>query len=462
MAVTRNTIDLSSGPLFGKIIRFAIPLAVTHLLNLSFHAADTVVIGRWGSAVSMAAIGATAPLVGLLVNFFAGLSTGVNVLAAQYYGAKDSKRMSRLVHTSTVVSLVCGVAVAVIGWTFTRWMVDVTGVPVELQNRSILYLSITFAGLPFQIFYAFICAILRAVGDTKSPLFFLIFAGFTNVILNIILVVCFKMDVAGVAIATVASHIVSVYLGMRRLMRTRGSTRLVLKNIRVDIEALKGILRIGVPAGVQSSCFSLSNIVVQSSVNSLGAAVIAGSTVEISIEWLIYAVVFSLHHTAIAVVGQNYGAAKYHRLIRSIYICGALSFGVTLAGGWLFYLFSPQLVSIFTDDPEVIYWGVLRSKWIFSVYFLLGFMDCASGALRGLGCSLAPAVITILATCGVRVLWARLVFPVYGSLESLLLCYPVSWTFAAVLNIALLVYICRALLKLNRGKWINLLFGNKK
>ena len=221
MAVNRNTIDLSQGALLGKIIRFAIPLALTHLLNLSFHAADTVVIGRWGSAESMAAIGATGPIVGLLVNLFSGLSTGVNVLAAQFYGARDSKRMTRLVHTSTALSVICGVLVAAIGWGATRWIVEVTAIPEELQAKSILYLAIIFGGLPFQIFYAFICAILRAVGDTKSPLYFLIYAGVANIFLNILLVVFFHWDVAGVAVGTVASHVISVYLGMRRLMKNQ-------------------------------------------------------------------------------------------------------------------------------------------------------------------------------------------------------------------------------------------------
>ena len=454
MAINRNTLDLTEGKLTGKIIRFAIPLILTHLLNLSFHAADTVVIGRWGSAESMAAIGATGSLVGLLVNLFAGLSTGVNVLAAQYYGAKDTKRLSRLVHSSTLISLICGILVAVIAWIFTGWMVEVTGIPAELQRKSMIYLYITFAGLPFQIFYAFICAILRAIGDTKSPLYFLIFAGVTNIFLNIVLVVFFKWDVAGVAIGTIASHIISVFLGARRLMRNRGATRLIWKNLRIDFEALRGILRIGLPAGVQSACFSLSNIVVQSALNTLGAAAIAGSTAEITVEWLIYAVVFSLHHTAIAVVGQNYGAGKTKRMIRSMYVCMSLSVGITLFGGWLLYLFSPQLIGIFSDDPEVIRWGILRARSIFTVYFLLGIMDFASGALRGLGCSLPPAIATILGTCGVRILWAKYVFPLYGSMESLLLCYPVSWTLVAFINLLILYHICRRLRNNKTSRWL--------
>ena len=461
MAVNRNTIDLSNGPLPGKIIRFAIPLALTQLLNLSFHAADTVVIGRWGSAASMAAIGATGPIVGLLVNLFAGLSTGVNVLAAQYYGAKDSKSMTRLVHTSTALSIICGLTVAVIGWIGSRWVVNVTGIPEELQSKSILYLAIIFAGVPFQIFYAFICAILRAIGDTKSPLYFLVYAGLANVALNILLVVFFKWDVAGVAIGTLASHIISVYLGMLRLMKNRGATRLILKNIRLNMESLRSILRIGVPAGVQGACFSLSNIVVQSAINTLGAAAIAGSTAEITVEWLLYAVVFSLHHTTIAVVGQNFGAKKTKRLIRGIYICAGLAFGVTLLGGWLLYWFAPELMRIFTSDQEVIRWGLIRCRSIFTIYFLLGFMDFSSGALRGLGCSLPPAVATIIGTCGARVLWAKLVFPHYGTMESLLLCYPVSWTLVAVINIFMLYCICKDLRSKNFGKFSSMLMGKK-
>ena len=269
----------------------------------------------------------------------------------------------------------------------------------------------------------------------------------------------FKWDVAGVAVGTVASHVISVYLGMRRLMKNRGATRLILKNIRIDMEALSGILRIGVPAGVQGACFSLSNIVVQSAVNSLGAAAIAGSTAEITVEWLIYALVFSIHHTSIAVVGQNYGARKPRRLIRSIYICAALSISITLAGGWLLYIIAPAMIGIFTSDPDVIYWGVVRSHSIFSVYFLLGIMDCASGALRGLGCSLPSAVATILGTCGARVLWAKLVFPLYGSMESLLLCYPVSWLLVASINISMLYCICRDLKRGKLGKWSTILLG---
>ena len=454
MAANKNTIDLSQGPIFIKIVRFAIPLVLFHLLNLSFLAADTCVIGRWGSAESMAAIGATGPLVGLLVNFFVGLSTGVNVLAAQYYGAKDSKRMTRLVHTSTALSMICGVLIAVIGCASINWMVTVTGIPDVLRNKSTLYLLITFIGAPFQIFYAFICAILRAIGDTKSPLYFLIFSGLTNIVLNILLVVFFQWDVAGVAIGTVASHIVSVYLGMRRLMKNRGATRLILKNIRLDWEALRGILAIGIPAGVQGACFSLSNIVVQSGVNSLGAAAIAGSTAEITVEWLIYSVVFSMHHTTIAVVGQNYGARKTRRMIRSMYICAASTVIITLVGGWMLYWFAPQLIGIFSTDPDVIHWGLLRAKSIFTIYFILGIMDFASGALRGLGCSLLPAIATILGTCGARVLWVKLVFPHYRTMESLLLCYPVSWITVATVNIVLLVLICKALANNTPSYWL--------
>ena len=450
-----KNIDLSYGPLFSKIVCFAIPLMLTQLLNISFHAADTLVIGRWGSHEAMAAIGATGPMVGLLINFFAGLSTGVNVLAAQYFGARDAKRLSRLVHTSTALSMICGLGVAVIGWVFSGWMVRITGIPEELQSKSTFYLMILFAGTPFQIYYAFVCAILRAVGDTRSPFYFLIFAGIVNVFLNIVLVVFFGRGVDGVAIGTVASHIICAYLGTRQLMKSRGASKLVLKFIRIDFEAMRGILKIGIPAGVQGACFSLSNIVVQSGINSLGAAAIAGSTAELTVEWLIHSIVFALHHTTIAVIGQNYGAGKYKRLMRSIYICLGLAVGVTLAGGMILLALAKPLITIFSDNPDVIYFGVLRSRIIFSTYCIIGIMDFSSGALRGLGNSLLPAVATILGTCGLRVLWVKTVFPKYNTMESLMLCYPVSWTLVAVINLTVLYFMCRSLIKKRKSRWIS-------
>jgi Na+-driven multidrug efflux pump len=270
MAVNKNFIDMSHGPLFSKIIRYAMPLMFTYLLQLAFHAADMVVIGRYGSPESLAAIGATGAITALIVNVITGLSTGTNVLAAQYFGAKDSKNMTRLVHTAISISIVGGVAASLFGFASVKWLVNVTDIPEASQSKSILYLIICFIGVPFQIIYNFGSAILRAVGNTKSPFYYLTFAGAVNVLLNLFLVISCKMDVAGVAIATVMSQAISACLVVRRLKHNHGATRLITRNLRIDITQLKKILRLGVPAGAQSGCFSISNMVVQSGINSFG------------------------------------------------------------------------------------------------------------------------------------------------------------------------------------------------
>lgn len=456
MAVKNNTIDMSSGPLVGKILLFAAPLVLTYLLQLAFHAADMVVIGRWGSPESLAAIGATHAILGLTLNIITGVSTGANVLMAQYYGAKDSKNMTRLTHTTIAAGIIGGIAVMVLGIALLRFMVTVTGVPEASRSRSMLYLLICFIGAPFQVLYNFGCAILRAIGDTKAPLYFLCIAGTINVLLNILTVVWLGMDVAGVAIATVVSQALSAWLVLRRMRKNRGATRLIYRNIRIDIPSLKGILHLGLPAGLQSGCFSLSNIVVQSGINSFGVAAVAGMTAGLNLEMLLYALVFAMHHTCIAVVGQNFGAKKYDRMVRSIYICLGIALALTLAFGSLFTIFSPQLVAIFSQDPAVIKFGVLRAHEMFYLYFTLAFMDCASGALRGMGKSIMPAVSVLLGTCGLRIIWVKYVFPHFNTLESLLAVYPISWALVSVLNLALLFFYCRKLTKSRQERWVKI------
>ena len=443
MAGNRNFIDMSHGPLFGKIVRYAFPLMLTYLLQLAFHAADMVVIGRWGSSESLAAIGATGAITALIINVITGLSTGANVLAAQYFGAKDSKNMTRLVHTAIAVSVVGGVAASLFGFALVKWLVKVTAIPEASQAKSILYMVICFIGVPFQIVYNFGSAILRAVGNTKSPFYYLTFAGAVNVVLNIFFVVSCKMDVAGVAIATIISQAISAWLVIRRLQKNHGATRLLLRNLRIDVTQLKKILHLGVPAGAQSGCFSISNMVVQSGINTFGVAAVAGITAGHNIELLLYAFVYSMHHTAIAVVGQNYGAKQYHRLIKAIYLCGAMMFALNIITGYTLCYFSPQLVGIFTSDPEVIRFGVIRAQEMFTVYFLLGFMDVTSGVCRGLGSTLIPAIATLTGTCGVRVLWVRFALEHFKTIESILWAYPISWISVTICNVILLLHICR-------------------
>ncbi len=440
---------MSHGPLFGKLLRYALPLILTYLLQLAFHAADMVVIGRWGSPESLAAIGATVAITGLIINVVTGLSTGTNVLAAQYFGAKDSKNMTHLVHTAIAIGVVGGVAASLFGFAMVKWLVTVTDIPEDSQSKSILYLVICFIGVPFQIVYNFGSAILRAVGNTKSPLYYLIISGAVNLLLNIFMVVVCKLDVAGVALATVASQALSAWLVIRRLQNNHGSTRLILRNLRVDTSQLKKILRLGLPAGAQSGCFAISNLVVQSGVNTFGVAAVAGITVGLNIEHLLYAVVFAMHHSSIAVVGQNYGAKQYHRVIRAIYLCLGMTFVINILSGNILLYFSPQLAGIFSSDPEVIRFGVIRAQEMFPVYFLLGFMDVTSGAARGLGSTLIPAIATLAGTCGLRVLWVRFALGHYKTIESILWAYPISWTAVTTCNILLLIYLCRKLLKSN-------------
>ena len=434
---------MSRGPLFGKIIRYALPLMLTYLLQLAFHAADMVVIGRFGRPESLAAIGATGAITALIINVITGLSTGANVLAAQYFGAKDSKHMTRLVHTAISISIVGGVAASLFGFACVRWLVNITDIPEASQSKSILYLVICFVGVPLQIIYNFGSAILRAVGNTRSPFYYLSFAGAVNVLLNIFLVVSCQMDVAGVAVATVISQAISALLVIRRLQKNHGATRLIMRNLRIDVVQLKKILHLGIPAGAQSGCFSISNMVVQAGINTFGVAAVAGITAGHNIELLLYAFVFAMHHTAIAVTGQNYGAKQYQRLIKAIYLCVAMMFALNIITGYTLNYFSPQLVGVFTNDPEVIRFGVIRAHEMFTVYFLLGFMDVSSGVCRGLGSTLIPAIATLAGTCGVRVLWVRFALAHFNTIESILWAYPISWVTVTICNTILLRHLCK-------------------
>ena len=446
MAVGKNTIDMTQGPLFFKILRFCVPLTLSFLLQLAFNAADMMVIGRWGSAESLAAIGATTSISNLLINAITGLSTGANMLAAQYFGARDTMRMTRLVHTTIALSLAGGAACSVTGLILLKWLVVVSDVPEAIQDKSVLYLAICFLGIPFQVLYNFGYAILRAVGNTKSPLYYLVFSGILNVLLNLFTVIVCKLDVAGVAIATVVSQALSAWLITRRLQKNHGSTRLYWKNLRLHAGPLKDILHLGIPAAVQSACFSLSNIVVQTGINSFGVAAVAGATGGYYIELLLYSIVFSMHHSAIAVIGQNYGAKKYKRVLKTIYILFAMAFVITLVCGWLLYFASPKLMCLFSTDPEVIRFGVLRAAVMFTIYFLLGFMDTSSGVLRGLGNSVYPAVASLAGTVGFRILWIKFAFPRIGTLESVMAVYPISWGLVAACNIIVMIILCRKLL----------------
>ncbi|MBR2356817.1 MAG: MATE family efflux transporter [Lentisphaeria bacterium] len=436
-------IDMCNGPLFSKIVRFSLPLMATNILQLFFHAADLIVLGRFAPGEAMAAVGATSSLAILGLNIFLGMATGVNVLMARYIGAKDAKRASRTVHTAVAVALYGGSAMALISLVLSKPMLRLMGTPENILDDASLYMWICSLGMPALIFYNFGSAILRAVGDTRRPMMYMAIAGGINVLLNLFFVLVCSMDVAGVALATKISNVVSAVLVARVLLNSTDSSRLVWKRVRLHWATLKEMLKIGLPAGLQGSFFSISNMTIQSSINSFGWQAIAGNTAAMSLEGIVYVGCSSYYYSAISFTGQNHGAGKLDRIIKSIFyciLCTVAAAGV-LGGGCLF--FGKELLHFYNPDGEVIEWGLLRMKILFSTYFLCGIMDVVSGSLRGLGHSIKPMLVIMLGVCGLRVFWVFCVFPFYRTMNNLMLSYPVSWCLVILINGLILYWVCR-------------------
>ncbi len=421
--------DMCNGPLLRKIVAFAFPLMMTYIIQLLFNAADLIVIGHYASHRAMAAIGSTMNMNSFVLNSFVGLSVGANVLAARSFGAGDSASVRKTVQTSMLCAGLGGIAVMIVGLLIAKPLLRLMNTPEDVLPLSCTYIWICFAGIPFVMIYNFGCSILRAVGDTMRPLYYLIAAGIVNVLLNLFLVIYCGMDVAGVAWATMASHGISGLLVLRALCRTKEVYHLELKTLFRDFDwgTMKEMLKIGIPAGVQSSCFSVSNMTIQSSINSFGALAMAGNTAAQGLEGIVYIGSCAFHYTAISFVSQNLGGKKYKRILRSIYGCYLCAFLATLVMGWGFYLFGEFFLGIYSPDPEVVAWGMVRLKYLLTVYFICGLMDVSSGALRGLGYSLQSAVLCLIGACAFRVLWVMFVMPYHHTMEMLLLSYPASW-----------------------------------
>ncbi len=450
-------IDMCHGPLFSKIVFFTIPLMMTNLLQLLFHAADLIVIGQFAPGESLAAVGATNGLTVLVLNIFFGLGTGINVLVARYTGAKDSAQVSRNVHTAAAVAVYWGIAMAIIGIFISKPMLRLMDTPDNIIDKAALYMWIYCAGMPFVIFYNFGSAILRAVGDTKRPMIYMLLAGILNVLLNLFFVLVFKMDVAGVALATKLSNILSAYLVWRVLRDTPDAIQIVWKKVKIHADSLKEMLRIGLPSAIQGACFSISNITIQSSVNSFGWQAIAGNTAAQSLEGLVYVAMSSLFYSAISFTGQNHGAKKYKRIVRSIFYCIICTVTAGIIVGGTILLFGKQLLGIYNAEPDVIQWGWLRLKILLSTYFLCGIMDVISGSLRGLGHSVKPMIVTLIGVCAFRIFWVVEVFPRYRTMQNLMTSYPVSWLLVITLNGLMLFFICRKMLRNAR-----FFFGRKR
>ncbi len=419
--------DMCNGPLLGKIIIYSVPVILSGVLQLLFNAADIIVVGRFAGNHALAAVGSTSSLINLLVNLFMGLSVGANVLVARYYGGGKKQEISETVHTAVLTAIVGGVILIFAGFFLSRPLLSLMGTPADVLNHAVLYMQIYFAGMPVMLLYNYGSSVLRAVGDTKRPLYFLMIAGVVNVILNLIFVICFHMGVAGVALATVISQVISAGLIVRCLMKTDGSYRLELKRLRFNKDKFKRMMQIGIPAGLQGSIFSISNVLIQSSVNSFGSIAMAGNTAGANIEGFVYMAMNAMHQTALSFTGQNMGARNYKRVYKIMGTCLILVSVIGLVLGNGAYLFGNVLVGIYSPDAEVIHYGVVRLSVICTTYFLCGLMDVMVGVLRGMGYSIMPMIVSLTGACGLRVLWIFTVFAANRSLFILYLSYPVTW-----------------------------------
>ena len=428
----RYEMDMTTGPLLPKVLAFSGPLILTGILQLLYNAADIVVVGRFAGPQALAAVGSTGALINLLVNVFMGLSVGASVVVARAYGAGDNRSVSTGVHTAITVAGVAGVLVGVLGFVASHPLLKWMGSPDDVLDMATLYMKIFFVGMPANRLYNFGAAILRAVGDTRRPLYYLTVSGILNVLLNLVLVIGFHLGVAGVAIATVASQVMSMTLVMICLIRSDGPIHLNLRKLRIHLSQLGEIVRVGLPAGLQGSLFSISNVLIQSSVNSFGSLVMAGNSAGSNLEGFVYTSMNAIHQADLTFASQNLGAGQFKRVRRVMWVCLGTVTAIGLSMGLVFLLFGNQLVSIYNSDPGVIRYGMVRLEIILPTYFLCGLMDVMVGQLRGVGYSIMPMIVSLTGACLLRVVWIYTVFAANPTLEVLYISYPISWfiTFA--------------------------------
>ena len=438
---------MCNGPLLGKILVFSVPLMLSGILQLLFNAADIIVVGRFAGSTALAAVGSTASLINLMINVFVGLSVGVNVLAARYYGGQKEKDIQDTVHTAIMMAILSGLFLVLLGETASRPMLTLMGTPDDVLDQAALYLKIYFFGMPVLMIYNFGAALLRAVGDTRRPLYFLFAAGAVNVVLNLFFVIQLGMGVDGVGWATVISECVSAGLIIRSLMKERGAMKLHLSKLRIVPEKLKQIIRIGLPAGMQGAIFSISNVLIQSSVNSFGSIAMAGNTSSANIEGFVYTAMNAVYQTSLSFTSQNYGGRKYKRIGRITLTCVGVVTAVGLGMGLATFAAGESLLRIYSSDPEVIQFGLKRMAVFGTTYFLCGIMDTMVGSIRGLGSSVIPMCVSIIGVCGLRVLWIFTAFQWSRSLTTLYLSYPVTWVVTGAVHIACFLMLKRKLPK---------------
>ena len=446
--------DMTNGALLPKVLMFSLPLIASGILQLLFNAADMVVVGRWAGKECLAAVGSTGSLINLMVNVFIGLSVGGSVSVAKAFGANDPAEVHKSVHTAMSLAIIAGLAVGLIGFLFCRPLLKLMDNPV--LDLATTYMKIYFLGMPFNMIYNFGASILRAVGDTKRPLIYLTIAGVVNVILNLVLVIGFHMDVDGVAIGTVASQAVSAVLVVICLMRSHGVVHLDLKELRIHKRQLIDIARVGLPAGLQGSLFSISNVLIQSSVNSFGEVVVAANSAGGNLEGFVYTSMNAIHQAALTFASQNLGAGKIKRVRRSVWVCIATVAVIGLVMGNLMYLCGQPLLSLYLDDPAaidpiigvtVLEYGMKRLSYMLPLYCLCGLMDVMVGSLRGIGYSVMPMIVSLTGACLFRVVWIVTVFAMTPTLDVLYLSYPISWGLTFSVHLLCYAFIARKKLR---------------
>ena len=426
---------MCNGTIMDKLISFSLPLMLSGILQLMFNAVDIIVVGRFSGSQALAAVGSTTALINVFTNLFIGISLGANVLAARFYAAGKDREMSDTVHTAVTLALVSGIVMAFVGLIFSRWALELMGTPDDVIGQSALYMKIYFLGMPFFMLYNYGAAILRAVGDTKRPLIFLVISGVVNAVLNLILVIMFHMDVAGVAIATVISQLISCILVLRCLRTSKTSYQLHFGKLRINTVYLKQIFQVGIPAGIQSTVINLSNALLQSSVNSFGSTAMAGYTAANNIFGFLYVAVNSVTQACMSFTSQNYGLRKLKRMDKILMVCLILTVVVSLVLGGGVYLFGAEILRLYTEEAEVIRCGIEIFAYTTVTHFLCGIMDLFPGALRGMDRSTVPMILSVIGTVGTRIVWVFWLFPAHRSLAFLFISYPASWLITIAMQV---------------------------
>lgn len=445
----KTEVDLTEGSVFGKILAFALPLVLSNILQCLYNAADVIVVGRFAGELPLAAVGATSSIINLIINLFIALSVGTSVTVATAIGARNRERTQKLIHTSIALALVCSVFVTLVGVLGARRFLIMMDTPADILDMATAYMQIFFSGSLFSLLYNFGAAILRAAGDSRRPLIYLAVAGVINVLLNLFFVIVLEMTASGVALATVLSQAISATLVLIALFRHTGDCRLSVKSLCFHGRETWDILRTGLPAGVQSAIFSLSNTMIQTAVNSFdNSLIVAGNTAAMNIEGFVFTAMYAMHVTAVTAAGQNIGAGKYHRLNAVLRNCLLI---VTLIGavlGSLSYLFAEPLLGIYLPkSPEAITYGVRRLAIIGLSYFICGLMDTLVGFQRGMGNTLVPMVVSVLGVCGIRMVWIYTIFAAYPTLEVLFFSYPATWLVTGIFQFILCMIIKRRLVR---------------